>query len=90
MTVISPPPPLGIVCLIVVVAILGAHVAVVLALLSDGCSSSIHGILRRRSVVCGIDNKFVVVRLCDLVDLHLFGLDVNIFVLLLLGFVLLR
>ena len=57
--------PLGIVCLIVVVAVLGAHVIVVPALLSGGWRSSSHGVLRRRSIVCGIDKNFVVVCLCD-------------------------
>ena len=46
------------------------------ALLIGGCHSSSHGVLRRRSIVCGIDDKFVIVRLFDLsviVNLHLLG-----------------
>ena len=47
---------------------------------------------RRRSVVRGIDDKFVIVHLCDLyvlVDLNLLGIITNFVVLLLLGFFLL-
>ena len=83
-------PPLDIVRLVVVVAVLGSHVKFVPAFLSGGCRSSSHGVLRRRSVVCGINDKFAVVRLCNLVDIHLLGIVVNFFVLLLLGLVLLH
>ena len=67
----------------------GGDDVVVPALLSGGCHSSSHGVLRRRSVVHGISDKFVAAHLCDLVDIHLLGLVVNVVVLPHLGFVLL-
>ena len=98
MTAGSPPPsspPLGIFRLVIVVTVLGTHVAVVPDLLGDGCRSrsSSRGVLRRKSIVRGIDVKLVIVRIYDLsglVDIHLLGIIVNVVVLLLLGFVFLR
>ena len=88
-------PPLGIFRLVIIgVAVLGANVVVVPALLIDGRRGHIisWGVLSRRGIVSGIDNKFIIFRLYDLsflVDIRLLGLVVNAVVLLLIGFVLL-